>query len=69
MKLLKEFFDPVLYVWFLEKKKSYVYWEFCCVTKKSLMNKAGDRCRGFDLLLRKRMCCVEMFSEVTENKV
>ena len=37
--------------------------------KKSLMNKAGDRCRGFDLLLRKRMCCVEMFSEVTENKV
>ena len=34
------------------------------------MNKAeGDRCCGFDSLLRKRMCCVEMFSEVTENKV
>ena len=38
--------------------------------KKSLMNKSeGDRCCGFDSLLRKRMCCVEMFSEVTKNKV
>ena len=38
--------------------------------KKSLMNKAeGDRCCGFDLLLRKRMCCVEMFSKVTESVI
>ena len=66
MKLLKEFFDPVLYVWFLEKKKILcLLGILLCYKKKA----EGDRCCGFDSLLRKRMCCVEMFSEVTENKV